>query len=85
MNCTPIVRQYVILKNDWVIFICQKGYQKKRCTAEFKQQVVEAVLHEGLSYAEAERIYGVNGHVYIQKWERIYLTEGPNNWGHFNH
>jgi len=67
LNCTPIVRQYVILKNDWGDFYMPKGIPEKRYTAEFKQQVVEAVLHEGLSYAEAERIYGVNGHVCIQK------------------
>lgn len=54
-----------------------KGIPNKRYTAEFKQQVVEAVLHEGLSYEEARRIYGVSGHACIQKWERIYLTEGP--------
>ena len=27
MNCTLIVRQYVILNNDWGVLLCQKGYQ----------------------------------------------------------
>lgn len=54
-----------------------KGVPNKRYTAEFKQKVVEAVLHEGLSYKEAERAYEIKGHDCIQKWERIYLTEGP--------
>lgn len=38
---------------------------------------VEAVVKEGLSYNEAARIYGIDGHGSIQSWERIYLTEGP--------
>lgn len=27
LNCTPKVRQYDILKNDWGVFLCQKEYQ----------------------------------------------------------
>ena len=54
-----------------------KGVPNKRYTAEFKRQVVEAVLHEDMSYKEAERIYKVDGHGRIQNWERIYLTDGP--------
>jgi transposase len=76
MNCTPIVRQYGILNNDWGVFM-PKGVPNKRYTAEFKQKVVEAVLNEGLSYEEARRIYEVNGRDRIQSWERIYLAEGP--------
>ncbi len=76
MNCTPIVRQYGILNNDWGVFM-PKGVPNKRYTAEFKQKVVEAVLNEGLSYREARRIYEINGNYSIQSWERIYLTEGP--------
>ncbi len=48
-----------------------------RYTPEFKKQVVEAVIQEGLSYQEAARIYEVQGHDRIQSWERIYLEEGP--------
>jgi transposase-like protein len=76
VNCTPIVRQYGILNNDWGVFM-PKGVPNKRYTAEFKQKVVEAVLNEGLSYEEARRIYEVNGRDRIQSWERIYLAEGP--------
>ena len=76
MNCTPIVRQYGILNNDWGVFM-PKGVPNKRYTAEFKQKVVEAVLNEGLSYEEARRIYEVNGQDRIRSWERIYLAEGP--------
>ena len=54
-----------------------KGVPNKRYTAEFKQKVVEAVLKNGLSYKEAEKLYEVSGHDRIQSWERIYLTEGP--------
>ena len=38
---------------------------------------VEAAVKEGLSYNEAARIYGIDGHDCIQRWERICLTEGP--------
>ena len=48
----------------------------KRYTPEFKKQVVEAVIQDGLSYQEAARNYEVQGHGRIQSWERIYLEEG---------
>ena len=54
-----------------------KGIPNKRYTPEFKKQVVEAVIQDGLSYQEAARIYEVQGHDRIQSWERIYLEEGP--------
>ena len=54
-----------------------KGKSNKRYTPEFKKQVVEAVLQDGLSYQEAARMYEVQGHGRIQSWERIYLEEGP--------
>lgn len=58
-------------------FTMPKGIPNKRYTPEFKKQVVEAVIQEGLSYQEAARIYEVQGHDRIQSWERIYLEEGP--------
>ena len=58
-------------------FIMPKGIPNKRYTPEFKQQVVEAVMQDGLSYKEAARLYDVQGHNRIQSWERIYLEEGP--------
>ena len=57
--------------------IMPKGIPNKRYTPEFKKQVVEAVIQDGLSYQEAARIYEVQGHDRIQSWERIYLEEGP--------
>ena len=58
-------------------FIMPKGIPNKRYTPEFKQQVVEAVMQDGLSYKEAARLYDVQEHDRIQSWERIYLEEGP--------
>ena len=58
-------------------FTMPKGIPNKRYTPEFKKQVVEAVIQDGLSYQEAARIYEVQGHDRIQSWERIYLEEGP--------
>ena len=54
-----------------------KGIANKRYTPEFKQQVVEAVMQDGLIYTEAVKLYDVQGHERIQSWERIYLEEGP--------
>lgn len=54
-----------------------KGIPNKRYTPEFKKQVVEAVMQDGLSYEEAAKLYEVHGHGRIQSWERIYLGEGP--------
>ena len=53
-----------------------KGEPNKRYTPEFKKKVVEAVREEHMAYNEAERYYDVP-HGRIQKWERIYLAEGP--------
>ncbi|MDD5435465.1 MAG: helix-turn-helix domain-containing protein [Nitrospira sp.] len=46
-------------------------------SGKFKQTVVEDLRENHLSYAEAMRKYGVCGKMSIQKWERIYLEEGP--------
>lgn len=54
-----------------------KGIPNKKYTGEFKQTVVETMQKDGLSYKEAARQFGVTGHDMIQKWERIYLEEGP--------
>ena len=76
-NCTPFVRQYSILNNKWGCFPMPKGIPNKRYTAELKKQVVEAVMQDGLSDQETARIYEVQGHGRIQRWERIDLKEGP--------
>lgn len=46
-------------------------------SGEFKQKVVEDLRKHHLSYGEAMRKYGIAGKMSIQKWERIYLEEGP--------
>lgn len=53
------------------------GNKKKIYSGEFKQKVVETLRREHLSYSEAARRFGIGGHTRIQKWERIYLEEGP--------
>ena len=54
-----------------------KGKANKRYTGEFKQQVVETMMQEKLSYKEAARQFGVSYDTVVAKWERIYLEEGP--------
>ena len=52
-----------------------KGVPNNRYTPAFKEMVVKRIREENLGYNEAEREYGI-AHGMIQKWERIYLTEG---------
>lgn len=54
-----------------------KGVPNKRYTAEFKKMVIETMVEEKLSYGETARRFEINSHDRIQKWERIYLEEGP--------
>ncbi len=35
------------------------------------------MMHDKLSYREAARQYEIPDHKQVAKWERIYLTEGP--------
>ena len=53
-----------------------KREPNKRYPPEFKKKVVEAVREGHMAYNEAERHYDVP-HGRIQKWERIYLADGP--------
>ena len=73
MNGTPKVRQYDILKITLGGVFMPKGTS---FSGEFKQQVVEDVRNNHLSYKEAMRKYGIRGKMSIQLWERIYLEEG---------
>ena len=73
MNCTQIVRQYDILKNDWGVFM-PKG---QVISGDFKKAVVEDLRENGLSYREAAKKYAIPSHERIRQWERIYLEEGP--------
>ena len=53
-----------------------KGIPNKQYTPEFKKQVAEAAIQDGLSYWEAARMYEVQGHGRIESWEPIYWEEG---------
>lgn len=53
-----------------------KGEPNKRYTGEFKQEVVETMMREKLSYREAARRFELSGHDHVRLWERIYLEEG---------
>ena len=53
-----------------------KGIPNKRYTGEFKQEVVETMMREKLSYREAARQFEINDHDRVRYWERIYLEEG---------
>ena len=46
-------------------------------SGKFKQTVIEDIRKNHLSYREAMRQYGIGGKMSIQRWERIYLEEGP--------
>ena len=46
-------------------------------SGEFKQRVVEDVIKNRIGYNEAMQKYGIKGRSKIQKWERLYLEEGP--------
>ena len=54
-----------------------KGVPNKRYTPEFKQLVVETMREERLSVREVMRRFEINNHGIIERWERIYLEEGP--------
>jgi transposase len=46
-------------------------------SGKFKQKVIEDIRTNHLSYREAMKKYGIGGKMSIQKWERIYLEQGP--------
>ena len=54
-----------------------KGVPNKRYTPEFKRMVVETIGKENLSIRAAMQEFGINDHKIIERWERIYLEEGP--------
>ena len=58
-----------------------KGIPNKRYTPEFKQMVVETMREEHMSVREAMRRFEINDHGIIERWERIYLEEGPEGLG----
>jgi transposase-like protein len=54
-----------------------KGIPNKRYTGEFKQEVVETMMREKLSYRETAQRFEVSNAHRVISWERIYLEEGP--------
>ena len=54
-----------------------RGKPNKRYTPEFKRMVVESMENEHLSIYAAMQEFGINDHKIIERWERIYLEEGP--------
>ena len=54
-----------------------KGVPNKRYAPEFKKMVVETIEKENLSIRAAMQEFGINDHKIIERWERIYLEEGP--------
>ncbi len=54
-----------------------KGIPNKRYTPEFKQLVVETMRNEHLSVRAIMRQFDINDHKIVERWERIYLEEGP--------
>ena len=54
-----------------------KGVANKRYTPEFKRMVVETMKKGHLSIYAAMQEFGINDHKIIERWERIYLEEGP--------
>ena len=54
-----------------------KGVPNKRYMPEFKKMVVETMKKEHLSIYATMQEFGINDHKIIERWERIYLEEGP--------
>ena len=54
-----------------------RGKPNKRYTPEFKKMVVETMEKEHLSIYATMQEFGINDHKIIERWERIYLEEGP--------
>lgn len=53
-----------------------KGRTNKHYTGEFKQKVVEDMRENNLGYNETSKKYELSRNR-VQRWERIYLEEGP--------
>jgi len=53
-----------------------KWQPNKRYTGEFKQNAVEYMRENKLSYKETGKLFEINGEDRLRSWERIYLEEG---------
>lgn len=56
-----------------------KGIPNKKYGGEFKQEVIETMHREKLSYGETAERFQLR-HKRIQDWERIYLTYGADGY-----
>ena len=54
-----------------------RGVPNRKYTGEFKQEVVERMHKERLSYREIASLYKIPSHERVRQWERIYMEEGP--------
>ena len=54
-----------------------KGVPNERDTPEFKRMVGETMKKGHLSIYATMQEFGINDHKIIERWERIYLEEGP--------
>ena len=54
-----------------------KGKPNKRYTGEFKQEVVETMRREHLSYRETAERFQISGGTVVSLWDRLYTKEGP--------
>ena len=54
-----------------------RGKANKRYTPEFKKLVVELMREEHISVGEIIRRFKISNNGIIERWERVYLEEGP--------
>ena len=76
MNCTPKVRQYDKLEITKGVSYMPERKPRKTYSGEFKQNVVETMRRDHLSYRDAARQFGITGKDMVANWERTYLEEG---------
>ncbi|MDR1794899.1 MAG: transposase [Erysipelotrichaceae bacterium] len=76
MNKTGFVRQHDILRKIKGSVVIPKGNPKKKYTGEFKQQVVETMREENLSFQETAKRFQIPNPASVSRWEKIYLEEG---------
>ena len=80
-----IADQYRVCKGDvqkWVAAYKEHGIEgltqvRGTYNGDFKLSVVEYMYHEGYSARKAAAHFNIASHTTINKWERIYLEEGP--------
>ena len=76
--------KYLISKsqiNRWLAVYKEHGLEgldrkTHSYSAEFKQQVIEDMRENGLSFRQTAVKYNIGCHISIQKWERVYMETG---------